>query len=95
MQTSTIAEAKSHLSQLINKAEMGDIIHLSRHGKLVAVLLSENEYQNITNQHIPSWEAITQWRSELSAHPDQSESLSDEEIDSWRDESEMREFSWE
>ena len=41
----SIAEAKTHLPQLIHKAEQEGEIHLSRHGKEVAVIISIQRYQ--------------------------------------------------
>jgi prevent-host-death family protein len=43
----SIAEAKTHLPQLIHKAEQEGEVHLSRHGKEVAVIISIQEYQRL------------------------------------------------
>ncbi len=40
MKTSTIAEAKNNLSNLIHQLETEKTIHLTRHGKSVAVMMS-------------------------------------------------------
>ena len=50
MKTSTIAEAKHNLSQLICQVETDEIIHITRHGKPVAVMLSEANYQKLTHK---------------------------------------------
>ena len=61
MKTSTIAEAKNNLSQLIYQLESDEPIHLTRHGKPVAVMLSEVNYQKLTHKdshqcpHIPPY----------------------------------------
>lgn len=48
MQTYSIAHAKTHLPKLIHEAEeMREGIHLTRHGKAVAVILSEKEYKRL------------------------------------------------
>lgn len=39
MSTVSIATAKSHLSELISKAEQGEIIEIERHGRPVARLV--------------------------------------------------------
>ncbi len=92
MEAVSIAEAKSHLSQLIHQAENGKPIHLSRHGKPVAVLVSQEQYTHLTREEDTPWEAITKWRSCVSL---QGDDLSDLEIDQWRDQVTEREFSWE
>ncbi len=40
----SIAEAKTHLPRIIHEAENNGVIHLTRYGKPVAVILSESEY---------------------------------------------------
>ncbi len=88
----SIAEAKSHLSQLINQAENGKSIHLSRHGKPVAVLVSAERYDHLTKEKDSPWKAIVKWRSSVSL---QGDDLSDQEIATWRDRTTERAFSWE
>jgi prevent-host-death family protein len=90
MDLSTIAHAKNHLPKLIHAAEAGDDIRISRHGKLVAVMISAERYQQHFNTGANVFQAIMQWREN---HPDLD--LTDEEIDSWRDRSIAREFTWE
>ena len=46
----SIAEAKAHLTQLVRQAEEEGEVHLSRHGKQVAVLLSIREYQRLNHK---------------------------------------------
>jgi prevent-host-death family protein len=45
----SIAEAKSHLSTAVHRAETGEIVHITRRGKAVAVLLSEGAYERIAH----------------------------------------------
>ena len=51
MKISTIAEAKNNLSQLIYQLEADETIHLTRHGKPVAVMLSEANYQKLIDKN--------------------------------------------
>ena len=44
----TIAEAKNHLPKLIHNSETHGVIPISRHGKVVAYLVSEKEYRRLT-----------------------------------------------
>jgi prevent-host-death family protein len=44
MNNYSIAEAKNNLSHLVHKVEEGKPVHITRRGKSVAVLLSEDEF---------------------------------------------------
>jgi prevent-host-death family protein len=44
MQAVSLSEAKAQLAGLVHAAESGEAVHISRHGKAVAVLLSEQAY---------------------------------------------------
>jgi prevent-host-death family protein len=91
----SIAEAKNTLTRLIYEAERGEAVHITRRGKPVAVLLSEEEYVRLKSGGPKKdfWEAIDAWRAQ--ARFDWPE-LTPEEVDSWRDRSPSpgREFSW-
>ena len=89
MEVSTIAQAKNHLPKLIHAAEAGDDIRISRHGKLVAVLISAERYQQHFNASEGLFQAIMQWREKQSGLD-----LIDAEVDSWRDRSPARDFAW-
>ncbi len=90
MKTSTIAEAKNSLSQLIHQLESDEAIHLTRHGKPVAVMLSEANYQKLTQKNNGLFQAIQQWRSQL----DEDSALTEAELKNLRAASQSREFSW-
>ena len=44
----TIVEAKNHLPKLIHNSDTHGVIPISRHGKVVAYLVSEKEYRKLT-----------------------------------------------
>ncbi len=90
MKTSTIAEAKNNLSQLIHQLESDEAIHLTRHGKPVAVMLSEANYQKLTRKNNGLYQAIQQWRSQLEGDG----ALTEAELKQLRDASQARKFSW-
>jgi len=90
MKTSTIAEAKNNLSQLIYQLESDEPIHLTRHGKPVAVMLSEANYQKLTHKDNSLYQAIQQWRTQL----DSDSALTEAELKNLRAASQAREFSW-
>lgn len=62
-QSIPLASATVHLPGLVQAAESGEVLHISCHGKPVAVLFSEHAYQALqSQQHAASiWTAIAQW----------------------------------
>ncbi len=92
MKTSTIAEAKNNLSQLIHQLEVEETIHLTRYGKPVAVMMSEAQYQQLISPVKSLNSAILNWRNQLDEASDIA--LSDKELKTIRKESSEREFSW-
>jgi prevent-host-death family protein len=90
MKTSTIADAKSNLSQLINQLDSDEAIHLTKHGKPVAVMLSEANYQKLTQKRTGLYEAIQQWRTQLTVDS----ALTETELKQIRAASQERPFSW-
>jgi prevent-host-death family protein len=92
MKTASIAHAKNNLSNLIQEVERSEPIHLTRHGKPVAVIISEADYRNLAPKTGKLFTAICNWRSRLSA--ELGESISEDEIQQWRDRSPGRSFSW-
>lgn len=90
MKTRTIAEAKNNLSQLIHQLDADVAIHLTRHGKPVAVMLSEANYQKLTQKNRSLYQAIQQWRSQL----DSDSALTEAELKTLRAAGQEREFSW-
>ena len=90
MKISTIAEAKNNLSQLIYQLEADETIHLTRHGKPVAVMLSEANYQKLIHKNNSLYQAIQQWRTELKDEV----ALTEAELKNIRTSSQERVFSW-
>jgi prevent-host-death family protein len=94
MTTVSIAEAKNQLPRIVQQVETGSPVHITRHGKPVAVLVSEAEYERLrAGQAEPKslWDTVEEWRgSNAFDWP----ALTDEEVDGWRDRTPPREFSW-
>ncbi len=90
MKTSTIAEAKNNLSQLIYQLESDEPIHLTRHGKPVAVMLSEVSYQKLIHKDNSLYQAIQQWRTQLTGDS----ALTETELKNLRVAGQGRKFSW-
>jgi prevent-host-death family protein len=90
MKTSSIAEAKNNLSQLIYQLEADEAIHLTRHGKPVAVMLSEANYQKLTHKNNSLFQEIMAWR----LHVEVDSALTSVELKDIRTDSQSRDFSW-
>ena len=89
-----ITEAKNALTALVHQAESGRPVRLTRHGRPVAVLMSEESYRRLQagqGERRDLWEFVNQWRESL---PADWEGLSDKEVRSWRDKSSGRDFAW-
>lgn len=91
MKTSSIAEAKNNLPQLIYQLETNDAIHLTRHGKPVAVMLSEANYQKLIAKSSKLYQAIQQWRKQLTEDC----ALTEIELRNLRSTDSGRNFVWE
>ena len=89
----SIAEAKNALTRLIYEAERGEAVPITRHGKPVAVLLSQEAYEQLKSrqQQTDFWQAIQAWRAQASFDWPE---LTPEEVESWRDRSPGREYVW-
>lgn len=92
MKTTTIADAKNHLSHLIDQLENNEPIHLTRYGKPVAVMMSEAQYNKLIARKTGLYSAIQNWRNSLSGSDEIG--LSDDELKDLRKDSVGRECSW-
>jgi len=92
MKTSTIADAKNNLSHLIHQLEVEEPIHLTRYGKPVAVMMSENQYRTLISPPKSLNLAILNWRSQLGEETDVG--LTEGELNVIRKESSGRDFTW-
>jgi len=93
MSATSIAEAKAQFTRLICRAEGGEAIHITRRGKPVAVLLSEQEYAHLRQSQEPRtfWDLIVEMRDDPEFEPID---WSLEDIDSWRDRRPASAFQW-
>ncbi len=93
MAATSIADAKNQLTRLIHQAEKGEPVHITRRGKPVAVLLSEDEYPRLRQgqEQRNFWDLIVEMRSEPEFEPID---WTWEEVDSWRDRRAAPEFEW-
>ena len=49
----SIAQAKAQFAQLVQQAEAGQAVRITRRGRLVAVVLSDAEYLRLSTAHHP------------------------------------------
>ncbi|MEW6279226.1 MAG: type II toxin-antitoxin system Phd/YefM family antitoxin [Candidatus Eremiobacterota bacterium] len=91
MQSFSIAEARHNLASLVHAVEQGPI-ELTRRGKPVAVLMSQEEYRRLVSSRTNWWDAVMQWRE---SNHFIGEGLTREEVDSWRDPGGGRDFRFE
>jgi len=54
----SIAKAKNNLSRIVHEVEEGEMVHLTRRGKLVAVLLSAQEFQKLSKKQSSPADAL-------------------------------------
>lgn len=60
----SIAEAKNHLPRLVQQAEAGEAVRITRRGASVAVLISEADYARLTVSRRGIGEFLGAWRQE-------------------------------
>ena len=61
----SIAEAKDKLPKIIHYVEKGPYVELTRRGKPVAVLLSIQEYEQLSRKYTGFWNALSQFRQKV------------------------------
>ena len=61
----SVADAKNHLPHLVQEAERGLPVRITRRGVRVAVLISELEYERLTNSLPPLADFLSAWRVEM------------------------------
>jgi len=89
----SIAEAKNRLPSVVHQAEQGELVHITRRGRPVAVILSEAAYEQLSRESHPGvWEAIQSFRADYAA--DIAE-ITDNDFAGLRDNSTGRNAAWE
>ena len=86
----SIAEAREKLAHVIQEAEQGTKVELTRRGKPVAILLSLNQYERLSRKRGSFWDSYQEFRRRF-------KDLNVETADAFedvRDTSPGRDFSW-
>lgn len=89
----SVTQARNTLTRLIRKAEDGEPVHITRHGKPVAVLVSRDDYDRLESG-VPRrdfWQGIMEWRAQASFDWPE---LTPDEVDGWRDRRPPQEPAW-
>lgn len=86
----SIAEARENLAHVIQEAEQGSTVRLTRRGRPVAVLLSLDEYERLSRKRRSFWEAYQEFRQEYGNDGIETADV----FDGVRDSSPGRDFSW-
>ena len=88
----SIAEARNHLPRLVQQAEAGETVQITRRGRLVAVLLSQEEYGRLRGERTGFMDFLDQWRAE--AMKSDSGFADDGDFENLRDNTSRREVTW-
>jgi prevent-host-death family protein len=88
----SIAEAKNHLPRVVQQAEAGETIHITRRGKPVAVLISDREFARLSAPRQGFTEFAQEWRKNMIARGIEFPTAG--ELDNLRDNSARPDISW-
>jgi len=61
----SIAQARDQLPQLVHDAEAGTPVELTRRGKLVAMLVSVDQYRRMASGQKSFWDALEEFRANV------------------------------
>lgn len=67
MSLASVAQAKNNLPNLIQQAELGETVHITRRGLPVAVLLSEREFARLQAPQTGFADFLREWRRDMLA----------------------------
>ena len=88
----SISEAKNRLPTIVHYVEKGPSVELTRRGKPVAVLLSIQEYVQLSRKYSGFWRALSEFRRKVE---DEGIEISDRDFKGLRDQSSGREVELE
>ena len=95
MPDTSIVNAKARLPSLVQRAEAGEPVHITRRGKRVAVILSEREFSRLTAASPKAagyLDFLAGWRKRSQAEG--CDPLTDQEVANLRSEDTGRDFFW-
>jgi len=89
----SIADAKTHLPRLVQQAEAGETVRITRRGHPVAVLISEREFERLSAPRTGILDFLKTWHAEMDAQG--IEFADGSEFDGLRDNAQRQTPSWE
>lgn len=63
----SVAEAKNKLPSLIHEVEKGSIVEITRHGRPVAFVVPQKDYDRLQEKGAGLWEALGKFRGILTS----------------------------
>lgn len=87
----SISDARSHLAELVSRAEEGKPVELTRRGQAVAAIISMNEYNALKGKKAQLSEMLQLFYSRW---PAAENPLSKKDLENLRDRSKGRDFAW-
>jgi prevent-host-death family protein len=87
----SIADAKNKLPSIIHSVEKGPSVKLTRRGRPVAVLLSIQEYEQLSRKKEGFWRALKDFRKQAER---EGVEISNSDFEGLRDNSAGREVDW-
>lgn len=61
----SVADAKAHLTRLLQQVETGEPVQITRRGRPVAVLLSQADYQRLVQPRRSFVEFVKEWHAAM------------------------------
>ncbi len=89
--TVSVAEAKNKLPSIIHEVERGVTIKITRHGRAVAVMVPQRDYEQIREKRQDFWGDLKKFRHLLSS---EKTTFTESDFLDLRDTTVGREFDW-
>jgi antitoxin Phd len=89
--TVSVAEAKNKLPSIIHEVEQGATVKITRHGKSVAVVVRQRNYEQLMEKGQGFWKSLGKFRNLLSA---EGIVFTESDFIDLRDRTVGRSFSW-
>jgi prevent-host-death family protein len=62
-QTYSIEQAQNHLADIVSEVEQGQTVEITRSGKRIAVVISDDQYNQLTQSNQPDfWQELQKFR---------------------------------
>lgn len=89
----SIAQARDRFTQIVQEAEQGNAVEVTRRGQRVAVLVSAEEYDRLCQPKQSFGKSVLAWRKKYDVE-NWDNDIDIDEVFNVRDKSPGREFEW-